>query len=140
MSEEIEFIKQMFKQKQSRDVIKEQYIAKFGKINNIKFGNLIERAIDEFSCGEDGFNCGKAPEVEEQPKEVEEIAPQIIRESIRKGLYGEGKNMDIVATYMEEGDNPRMDTYQVIKMCRVIMVQLYDLSERLSKLERKTKH
>ncbi len=58
-----------------------------------------------------------------------------VLEAVKKGLYGDDGSIDIVASYMTDGDNPRIDDYQIIKMLRIVMAQLYDVSERLKRLE-----
>lgn len=61
--------------------------------------------------------------------------PTFVLKAIRKGLYG-ADGIHIVGTYMIDGNNPRLDNYQLIKMNRVIMAQLFDISERLKVLEK----
>ena len=42
----------------------------------------------------------------------------------------------IVPSYFQDSDNPRIDAYQTIKICRVILFCLKDINERLEKIEK----
>ena len=55
--------------------------------------------------------------------------------AIRNGLYGEDGSIDIVASYMTDKEETRFDSYECIKMLRIVMAQLYDISERLKRIE-----
>lgn len=66
------------------------------------------------------------------------IENQQVLDAIRKSLYGEN-GVDIVASYMKDTPNQRIDDYQCIKMLRVVMAQLYDVTERLKVLEGRLK-